>query len=273
MKKTTKIIAGITAFILIGIILWFANGLVGNPISKMLANKSANEYIEETYPGMELEIQDATYNFKNGNYYVNVKSPTSIDTYFSLDISPTGKVLWDNYEGNVLGKFNTWNRINTEYRKMVEDIFEANDFPYESDIDYGDLKLKEKDLNESFGPDYGISLEELEIDRKYDIEEIAEKSGQIVFYTEDIKVDAQRASEILLDIKRIFDEKDVPFYAISFSLKEKSKEDEKNLDGEIFDVREFLYSDIYDDSLIDRLEKAAKDLDEYYKEQDAKKQP
>lgn len=32
----------------------------------------------------------------------------------------SGKVVWDNYEGNVLGKFNTWNRINTEYRKKVD---------------------------------------------------------------------------------------------------------------------------------------------------------
>ena len=43
MKKSVKILAGITAFILIGGILWFANGLLGNPISKALANNTAKK--------------------------------------------------------------------------------------------------------------------------------------------------------------------------------------------------------------------------------------
>jgi len=38
MKKLVKILAGITVFVLIGGILWFANSLLGNPISKALAN-------------------------------------------------------------------------------------------------------------------------------------------------------------------------------------------------------------------------------------------
>ena len=39
MKKSVKIIAAVKAFILIGGILWFANGFLGNPISKALAKK------------------------------------------------------------------------------------------------------------------------------------------------------------------------------------------------------------------------------------------
>lgn len=271
MKKWTKIIAGIIAFILIGGLLWFANGLVGNPISKMLANRSTEGYIEENYPEMELELKDATYNFKNGRYNVCVKSPTSIDTHFSIDISPTGEVVGDSYSNYVLGKFNTWNRINIGYRKMVKDIFEAYDFPYESDIDYGELKLREKEISDQFGEPYGLNRKELEIDHKYNIKEIAKDSGHIVFYTEADKIDSKKASEILLDIKNIFDDKSVPFYAISFTLQEPMTEENKR-DRDSFNVREFLYSDIYEEGLVDRLEKAAKDLDKYYKEQDIKKE-
>lgn len=271
MKKKTKIIAGIAAFILIGGLLFFANALVGNPISKFLANRSAKEYIEENYLNMELEVGDATYNFKNGNYYVNVNSPTSIDTHFSLDISLKGEVLWDSYEGDVAGRFNTWERVNSEYRKMVERVLESEDFPYESNIDYGKLKLKEKESPEPFGPIYGLSLEELEIDKNYDIKELAKISGHIVLCIEDEEVNAERASEILLNVKELFDKKDVPFYVIDFSLEEPRTEDEKEFhDRERFQVREFLYSDIYEENLIKRLEKEAKELEEYYKIQDDK---
>ena len=48
---------------------------------------------------------------------------------------------------------------------------------------------------------------------------------------------------------------------------------EENKRGrDTFDVRGFLYSDIYKEGLVDRLGKAARDLDAYYKEQDAKKE-
>lgn len=271
MKKKTKIIAGIAAFILIGGLLFFANALVGNPISKFLANKSAKEYIEENYQDMELEVGDATYNFKNGNYYVNVNSPTSIDTHFSLDISQSGDITYDSYEDYVLDKFNTWERINEEYMVMVEKVFRSEDFPYKSDIDYGEIKLKEKDLYESFGPEYGLNLEELEIDKIYDIKELAKTDGHIVLYIEDKEVNAERASEILLNVKELFDKKDVPFYAIDFSLEEPRTEDEKEFhDRKIFDVGEFLYSDIYKEDLSEKLEKAEKELEEYYKIQDDK---
>lgn len=132
------------AFILIGGILWFANAFVGNPVSKILANRNAEKYIEETYQDMELEINKATYNFKDCKYNVHVKSSTSIDTHFSLGISSTGNIIWDSYENYVLNKFNTWQRLDSQYRKMVDNIFESEDFPYESDIGYGSLKLKEK---------------------------------------------------------------------------------------------------------------------------------
>lgn len=273
MKKRTKVIAGISAFILIGVILWIGNGFVGNPISKFLANRSAKIYIEETYPEIELERDKATYSFKTGGYHVFIKSPTSIDTHFSLDITPTGDIRWDSYESYVLGKFNTWSRINSDYRKMVDSIFDSADFPYKSDINFGDLKLKEKDMYRGFGESYGLSLEELELDKIYDIKELGEKSGNIVLYIEDEEINVERASEILIHIKAIFYEKDVPFYAIDFTLEEPKTDDKiRYEDRKRFNVGEFLYSDIYQDGLVERLEKSAKDLEEYYEKEDSKKE-
>ena len=49
-KKVLKIIAFAIAIALILGICWVANGLNGNPISKMLAKKGANEYLEANFP-------------------------------------------------------------------------------------------------------------------------------------------------------------------------------------------------------------------------------
>lgn len=102
MKKSAKILAGIAAFVLIGVILWFANGLLGNPISKALANNTAKKYVAENYSNMKLDISEVSYSFKDGEYYANIKSPTSKDTYFTISISPLGKIGYDSYEDNVV---------------------------------------------------------------------------------------------------------------------------------------------------------------------------
>lgn len=266
MKKRNRIIAGVVAFILIGLIIWFANGFVGNPVSKMLANKSAEKYIEATYPDMDLEINKAVYSFKDGGYSVFVELPTSLDINFSVNISPTGKVRWDSYESSVIGKFNTWRRVNSQYREIVEEVFAAENFPYESDIDFGEIKII-NEVDHSFGPEYGVERKELVIDKIYDIKELGAKAGNLVYYIEDEIINAKRASEILLDLKNVFDEKDVPFYAINFTL----QEPKINPDRKEFRVSGFRYSDIYEDGLVERLEQAASELEAYYEIEDGKK--
>lgn len=59
---------------------------------------------------------------------------------------------------------------------------------------------------------------------------------------------------------------DVPFYAIDFTLQEPKTDDNKR-----FEVRGFLYDNIYEENLIKRLEKAAEDLFYYYEKSDSEK--
>lgn len=47
---------------------------------------------------MDLEISKESYNLKIGGYYVFAKSPTSIYTHFSIDVSSCGKIANDFYE-------------------------------------------------------------------------------------------------------------------------------------------------------------------------------
>lgn len=273
MKKSVKVLAGITAFVLIGGILWFANSLVGNPVSKALSNNTAKKYVSKNYSDMELQISDVYYSFKDGYYHADIKSLTSKDTYFSIRLSSLGKVEYDSYEYNVVKKFNTYRRLDEEYNSKLKNIFEDKAFPYGSDISFGELKgmpLEDLDSKYSeFGPVYGINLDELELDKNYDINEMGKEYGHIVFYAQDEDISIKRASEILLDIKNILDKNNISFYAIDFTLEKHGEEDEKvNTNEKSIIIEEFLYEDIYEEGLENRMKKASDKLQEHYKEQD-----
>lgn len=277
MKKSVKVLSGVTAFLLIIGILWFANGLLGNPISKTIANNTAKEYVAENYSNMKLNVSDAYYNFKTGSYDVEIKSPTSKDTYFYLSISPFGKITYDSYESDVVDRYNTFNRINESYSSKVEKVFDSKDFPYESEIYFGEIIDKEglvvSESEEYTYPVYGLDIKKLELDKDYDMYEMGKKAGHIVFYAEDDEVTVKKASEILLNIKNIFDKENIPFYAIDFTLeKPRNEEGTPNSDDTSIIVEHFLYEDIYEENLDQRISKAEKDLKKYYEIMDSKKE-
>ena len=91
-KKILKIVALVTVFILIVGLSWLGNALLGNPISKMLATNTAKKHLEENYSNTDLYIDRLDFNFKSTNYYARIKSPTSIDTEFTLYISMLGEL-------------------------------------------------------------------------------------------------------------------------------------------------------------------------------------
>ena len=84
-----------------------------------------------------------------------------------------------------------------------------------------------------------------ELDKLYDIKELAKESGHITVYAED--------------------EAEIPFYAIDFTLeKPKSDDYEYNPEAPVVYVNHFLYSDIYEDGMAERVQKAYENLDAYY---------
>lgn len=252
MKKK-RIIAGILAFTLIGFILFIANAFIGNPISKMLANRAAEKYVEQNYGDLDLELEKATYNFKDGNYTVYAESKKSIDTHFYLNFSGTGQFMYDDYETSVLSKFNTWERIDKEYREWVDTVF-MNDFPYESDIAFGEIPGEEEDQDA------------LELDRYYDIRELGEEKGHITLYVNSNELTGEKAKNILLDLKKLFDKQQIAFYSIDLTLQEPLSETKEG--REDITMRQFLYSDIKEDGLQEKVDENIKQTKEYYDEMD-----
>ncbi|MEQ8198846.1 MAG: hypothetical protein ABRQ27_12695 [Clostridiaceae bacterium] len=87
----------------------------------MLAEKAIKQYVGTNYSFLDLETGKVSYNFKEGSYISIAKSRTSIDTKFSI-YCRNGKVMSDDYEMNVLGMFNTAQRLSDEYSAVAKGI-------------------------------------------------------------------------------------------------------------------------------------------------------
>ncbi|MDO5293435.1 MAG: hypothetical protein Q4F05_11880 [bacterium] len=270
MKKNNKIITGIAVSVIaIGIVLYGLNLIWGNPYSKKLAEQAANDYIEKNYPGQQLHIENILYDVKVNSYVAEVKSETSIDNYFSVEISMTGNVKYDTYE-RVENGDNTYQRVYEEYRKLVEDVFDDPAFPIEDEIHLGNLVTVENTKNDHDDLEYGLEPDQLVRDKQYDVKEQGKRAGHIVCYVKEEEISFEKASELLLQIKQKMDEAEVPFFAVDLIVEKPDKtEDEESSENEEIRIYDFLYSDIYVDGLDKRVEAAHKALAEYFKAIDA----
>ena len=128
-KKFLKLLALVGALFLIFLLGWTANGLVGNPISRYVADKNAKKYLTEHFPNTDYYIEETSYSFKEGAYIADVKAPDSMDRYFSITMDMAGRYCWDSYE-NVEDGFNTFLRLEEEYRKLTDSVLESPSFRF-----------------------------------------------------------------------------------------------------------------------------------------------
>ena len=273
-KKWLKILALIAALVIVVGLCVFANALVGNPVSKWLATRTAEKHLEEVYGDMDFEIERVGFSFKDTDYYVHIKSPSSEDSSFSLQIDMLGNLKSDTYESRVLFGGNTVDRLYREYRALVDEVLEAPEYPFSSFIAYGDLKVgfqaPDVEPGVPYWPENYLILDKVELDKQYDIRELAVKAGYLVVYVEDEVVTVERAAEVLLELKDLFDTKKIPFYAIDFVLEYPRKAEGGNIKEGRVNVEGFLYSDIYEEGLVERIRIADEALNAYYAEEDAK---
>ena len=270
-KRILKIAALVFAMVLIVGVCIFANGLVGNPISKAVATNTAEKHLEEAYADKDFEIERVFYSFKDGYYHAFIYSPSSIDSDFTILIDMWGKMRYDTYEDRVLSGGNTADRIGKDYRETVDKVLDSQAFPYNAHIGYGDFKFYPRDhLKEHTVPEYALITEDLTLDAFYDVNELGAKHGMLTIYIEDNTVTVERLSKILLDIKTIFDNAGVKFYMIDCVLEYPKLEDGKRREERV-EVMNFLYSDIYEDGMVERVRAADEAAKAYYDDQDAEK--
>lgn len=268
-KKILKIIAFVIAIIMIIGLALFANSLVGNPISKMIATDAVSRYVQERYGDTDYVISSISYNFKDGNYLARVESPSSRDTTFAIEVSQTGKIGYDWYEYVLRGE-STANRLEMAYRDMCDTILESSSFPYHrgdanSDIAFGTLcfgdpEYAQKDV---YCHQY-MKTEDLVLDGIYDISELGSQIGNIVIYVKEDTVSIERASEIMSDIRSMFDQAGIGFHDLDFVLESETGEKEIRVS--------LLYDEIVEDGMYDRIRASDAGWKEYFLETDQIKQ-
>lgn len=270
-KKILKIAAFILAAALIVGVCMFANSLIGNPISKALAQNTAEKYIKETYGDKDYELERVTYSFKDCYYHAYISSPSSIDTHFTLLVNGFGKLQDDDYDNSVTNGWNTADRLGADYRKAVDTIFDSNAFPYNAHIGYGELIFVPMEFKDALDyPEYALITDELTLDAYYNVNELGSKSGKLTVYIADNTVSADRLAKMLLEVRKCFDSAGVGFYAIDCVLEYPQTEGSLYKYGRV-EVMDFLYSDIYEEGLVERVNASNEAANDYYYAQDAEK--
>ena len=173
MKKFLKVVGILFAVVLV----WFANAMLGNPVSNMLARKTAEAYLAENFSHTDYYIEGIAYSFKDGNYYAHIRSDSSMDTQFTLYLTMTGKLRFDTYD-SVASGFVTANRLDMEYGELADSVLEDAAYPYNAydSFAFGTLEifdpeaLEDPDVTDI--PTYAIDRSLLVIDHVYDIREL-----------------------------------------------------------------------------------------------------
>lgn len=268
-KRILKIAAFGLATVLIVGVACFANALVGNPVSKALARSAAKKHLATHYADTDYEMEKASYSFKDGGYYVHVVSPSSMDGHFTLRISMWGQLTNDDYKSRVEAHGNVANRLYFEYRDMVDTVLTSYAYPYTISMGFGSLEF-DREVGEA-KVEGALNLSDLVNDRFYNVGELGAKNGEIVLYVDSDTVTEEKAAEILLTTKQLLEQSGISFYSVHFVLQYPPYDAEKSYerpDGEI-DCKDFLYIDIYEEGMVERVRKCAEDTQKYYAEQDA----
>ena len=268
-KKILRIAAFVVALALIVGVCIFANSLVGNPISKLLATNTAKQYIKENHPDMDYQLDGVTFNFKFVCYNAYFTSPSSPDSSFTLMLGMDGKIIQNYYEAHVIERGNTARRLEEEYRAAVGKVLDNPSFPYNSHIDYGELQFIQEEYRNAEGvPPYALITNDLELDGIYDVNELGAKAGKLTLYVYDDTVTVERLAEIILDIKGMLDDAGVRFYVMDCVLEYPKPESGEWKQGRV-EVMDFLCSDIYEEGLAERVQASNDAAEDYYDEMDA----
>ena len=190
-------------------LLFFYIAFFGNPISRLIAEKSATKYIETHYKDLDLIRDRAYYNFKNGYYIVRLRDKNSEDTKFYLGFDSFGKIKADTYDSIL---FNTFIRLSDELNDYGKKLAEKYNFPYEVSLTTLNNDLEEK----------------LILDQEFDFNNFKEDlNAQAFGYVK--KPSLEECFNVLSDLQKIMDKTSLKVTKYSIIL---VPEENKRPDGE-----------------------------------------
>lgn len=241
MKKILKIVAIVVGVALLCGILWFTNAMVGNPVSRLLANNHAESYGAQHYGDLDLVRDKATYSFKTGYYYVWFHSETEDDLHFSFSYDSFGNLKRDGYQSAIAEGGNVLARLYTDYHQVTATVFDGLE----------QNSLFDGEYFHASGHLLGTDGTTLELDVDYDVAQMGYTDGEL-----DISLDFadgdtsfERGVQALLLVKEAFDQAGVGFATISFGI--------YNAEGSYaYYAQGIPYEDLYEEGLAERIETA-----------------
>ena len=259
----------ITAFVIaLGLILGiglFANHLMGNPISKALASRTAQRHLESNYSKQGYLLEKIT--FKNGYYCAYVSSPYANPDRFLLFLEMDGDLHFDTYEVckkkgcSIQGLY-----YEMQYKDAVEAILNSKTFPYDCHFGTGDLGWVSITHQES-NPSYAIVIDNSLDSHLYTLTDLEKQTGKLILHLRSEEVSVEQFAKILLDVRHIFEETETPFYWIDCILESSSSTAEERLE-----IMDFPRADIYEEGLTERVRAANEAIRAYHAAQDAENQ-
>lgn len=189
----------------------------GNPISRLIAEKSATKYIETHYKDLDLNRDRAYYNFKDGYYIVRLRDKNSKDTSFYLGFDSFGRLKADTYDSIL---FNTFIRLGDELSEYGKSLEKKYNFPYEINLTTVDDDIEKK----------------LVLDQEFNFNNFKEEvSAQALGYVK--KPSLENCLDALCDLQKIMDKTNLKVTKYSIIL---IPEENKKPDGEAESWRDAL---------------------------------
>ncbi|MEF3317194.1 hypothetical protein [Peptoniphilus grossensis] len=206
--KASKVFIGLFIFLAI-IFAFICLAFFGNPISRLIAERSATKYIEAHYKDLDLNRDKAFYNFKYGYYIVRLRDKNSKDTKFFLGFDSFGSLKADTYDSIL---FNTFIRLDNELSAYGKSLEEKYNFPYEISLNTVE----------------DVPRENLVLDQEFDFDNFKEDvNAQAFGYVE--KPSLEKCLDILCDLQKIMDKTSLKVTKYSVIL---IPEENKKPDGE-----------------------------------------
>ena len=257
IKRRTKIIsvvvtlAAVTALIPAGL---FLNVLFGNPVSKYLAMRNAQDYLDwnyraEQYAGSGYRVSGAEYWIEDQQYIVHAEIEGSRDTALELRFGMHGNFLRDNADRVLEQKGKVLDRMTNEYYSLVLDAFQGTKYE-NADMLFG--QIVPADEGDNTVP--GVDPDGIGFDRQIDYAEIGKTAGALsITLTDETKTPENLASN-LLEIRAVADGAQLSFAAVNLILAESAGEGAGFRSLAVFN---FPYDEIYEDGLLERVTAAA----------------
>ena len=207
MKFTLK---RIFLTVLVLFVLFVANALFGNPVSKFLAERGADRIIAAKYRDLDLSRENVIYNLKDGDYIVFLEDKNSVDSQFALHFDSFGRLTWDSYDDRIFNTMMRFDRVVAQYGRSREKKY---GFPYT-------ITLSSWDKEDP--------AEYLKVDQPVDIKHLPYKL-QAQAYGVGKDATAEEAMAVLKQLQQIMDKEGLKVVDYAIDLvpeKDRGKDDE-----------------------------------------------